>query len=247
MTIHSPADIAIFNPDDLLFFIDETGDETFRDPRNPIFGLGGVAVLGSELAPLIEQPWQIVRRSLGQKANTPLHANRFERRLSNKKESLIIEYFENNPVRRFALIARNDTTFVGPQIDDPIIASMSNVLLKRIESIAKWTHARCIQVIFEENARLVPKLEKFIGNTRFEENGDVLPLNCYVMKKGCNPGLEVADFLIHTVAGHIRSGRDTNGKFARRFDAIFKSVSPQLVSFIEIKGIKWEDGSTLPE
>lgn len=240
MTTEHPAAELRFEPNDLLIFLDETGDETFGDAGNPVFGLGGIAVLGCELVSLVEQPWCAVRSVFGRKPDAPLHANKVERRLNQRKEEAIIRFFKENQMRRLAVIANGGTTYSGATPKDPVIQGITNALLKRIEEIVRWTPAQRIHAIFEHNARLIPRLAQAIGDARFEVDGRELPFDCYVMTKGASLGLEVADFLMHIVAGHVRSGRNPNGKFAKRFDATFTSSSPCLLSFMEIADLHWK-------
>ncbi|WP_409187581.1 DUF3800 domain-containing protein [Bradyrhizobium sp. RDM4] len=43
-------------PSCLMFFIDETGHETFADPNYPVFGLGGCAIASSSIEATIAEP-----------------------------------------------------------------------------------------------------------------------------------------------------------------------------------------------
>jgi hypothetical protein len=58
----------------LIFYIDETGHEKLLR-KEPVYGLGGCAVLGHDLDRLIFQPWRSVRRVITGSADTPLHAS----------------------------------------------------------------------------------------------------------------------------------------------------------------------------
>ena len=48
-------------PNCLLFFIDETGHETFADKNYPVFGLGGCAINSSSAAAVIAEPWRAMK------------------------------------------------------------------------------------------------------------------------------------------------------------------------------------------
>ena len=52
-------------------------------------------------------------------------------------------------------------------------------------------------------------------------------------KSAGEAALEVADFLMQTIAGYCRSGRDPQGKSAARFSSIFGVADKRLVSFRE--------------
>lgn len=48
-------------PNCLLFFIDETGHETFADKNYPVFGLGGCAINSSSAPAVIAEPWRAMK------------------------------------------------------------------------------------------------------------------------------------------------------------------------------------------
>ena|SRR5258707_15434132 len=60
----------------LVVFVDDTGHEALV-PGHPVYGLGGCAVLSSDLDPIIRDPWRDVRRKVTGSPETPLHANAF--------------------------------------------------------------------------------------------------------------------------------------------------------------------------
>jgi hypothetical protein len=80
--------------DALVVYVDETGDPVYGNPRNPVFGLGGCAVLGREIDDLIRAPWSTVRLAVGGSLTAPLHASDVERRLVPRKEVAIRQYFD---------------------------------------------------------------------------------------------------------------------------------------------------------
>jgi hypothetical protein len=59
----------------LLFFIDETGHETFADKNYPVFGLGGCAINSSSAAAVIAEPWRAMKAAHFGGEDVPLHAN----------------------------------------------------------------------------------------------------------------------------------------------------------------------------
>jgi len=62
-------------PNCLLFFIDETGHETFADKNYPVFGLGGCAINSSSAAAVIAEPWRAMKAAHFGGEDVPLHAN----------------------------------------------------------------------------------------------------------------------------------------------------------------------------
>jgi hypothetical protein len=64
-------------PNCLLFFIDETGHETFADKNYPVFGLGGCAINSSSVAAVIAEPWRAMKAAHFGGEDVPLHAMNF--------------------------------------------------------------------------------------------------------------------------------------------------------------------------
>jgi hypothetical protein len=234
------------SPDCLLSFINEVVDPTYRDPVNPVFGLGGCAVMAGDLDRLIRQPWDAVRLVVGRSATAKLHAARCERRMTPAKEKAIRTFFIEQPFRRLAYLSSNRTQHIQEgQLDDMVVRSTAAVLLKRVIEVAKWTPFSSLAVIFEHSKHLTPRLESALADLHLAENGRVIPHEYYVMAKSAGePGLEVADFMMHTIAGYCRSGRDPQGKFAARFSAIFGTADDRLSSFIEGDSVTYTPSKT---
>jgi hypothetical protein len=57
-TNNAAAPRLLVGPACLLFFVDETGHETFADAQYPAFGLGGCAIISSNAAGTVGQPWR---------------------------------------------------------------------------------------------------------------------------------------------------------------------------------------------
>ena len=57
-----------------LVFIDETGEEEFRDVNYPVFGLGGCAVQVGHYRRLLETPWNFMKERFFEGADEPFHA-----------------------------------------------------------------------------------------------------------------------------------------------------------------------------
>jgi Protein of unknown function (DUF3800) len=231
-------------PDALVFYADETGDPIYGNPCNPVFGLGGCAVHGREIVDLIAAPWSHVRTAIGRSPTARLHAAEVERRLTKRKEAAIRQYFNTQPIRRFAVISSHETAYdrVG-ELSDQVVWTMARLMLNRIVEFAKRTTCSSVIVIFEDNAHLIPMLASALADVEFVLDGTGVPRRliwCHMPKSVGDPGLEVADFVIHTVAGYCRSGRDPQGKFAARFSSMFGPTDERLVSFMEIADVSYQ-------
>jgi hypothetical protein len=96
-------------------------------------------------------------------------------------------------------------------------------------------HPRCCQLdcipvvvlIFERNPRSRRLLLSAFGDLGPEENGRRLPVELHEMPKSAGePGLEVADFIANTVAGHARSHLvERRSGFRKDFQQSFKALT----------------------
>src|ERR1700758_1355613 len=73
-------------PNCLLFFIDETGHETFADKNYPVFGLGGCAINSSSAAAVIAEPWRAMKAAHFGGEDVPLHANELRNPLFREQQ-----------------------------------------------------------------------------------------------------------------------------------------------------------------
>ncbi len=75
-------------PNCLLFFIDETGHETFADKNYPVFGLGGCAINSSSAAAVIAEPWRATKAAHFGGEDIPLHANELRNPTTGQLDAL---------------------------------------------------------------------------------------------------------------------------------------------------------------
>ena len=89
----------------LLFFIDETGHEDFADPKYPVFGLGGCAVMSSGADISVNDAWRSMKAEFFGGANIPLHANELDNPTPQQLAALS-RFFTDQKFARFALPPR---------------------------------------------------------------------------------------------------------------------------------------------
>lgn len=241
-----PMDLNI-PPDALAVFIDDTGDETFRDPGNPVFGLGGCAVLGRDLETLVHGPWGRVRARLGQKPTARLHAARAEHRMRPWKEDALVDYFTQQPIGRVGFLASIKTRYEIKTMPDYVLRTTATALLARITAFVRLTGCTSVVGIFEDNHRHRGRMEAALdGLTLTEElpSGEkrTIPLDWYVMPKSVGePALEVADFMMHAAAGFHRLKDADPNKFKRRSEAIWMPADKNLSHFLTAESIVEND------
>lgn len=224
----------------LIVFADDSGDDTFTDPGQPVFGFGGCAVLGMDLERHLRLPWrEQVRQALRGNPEAQLHARVDSRRMSTRKEAALANFFNVHPILRFAALANTQTEVRLPsEYTDPLIASIWPMFLEQMLHCARWTSFTDIAFVLESSDRLEGRIEKATRGLRLEENGKSLPINWYWLpKSSAEPGLEVADFLAHTASGFIRDGSDPKSKFFARSRAMFRPADHRLAAFLHIASV----------
>lgn len=222
-------------PDDcLVVFVDDTGHEALL-PDQPVYGLGGCAVLAQDLDALVRSPWREVRRQVTGSPDTPLHASDFGQGATKEQIEAVAAFFKQGRFARLGAIVSIKTAFPDTLKPLPTIAMVLN---KRIADIAQWTRFRSVAVIFESSERADPLVEQAFQNISFEEDGKPIPVECYFMhKRDGEPGLEVADFIMHAIGRQARKNLVKRGEFALDFAVVFHGIDPKLVSFIEVETV----------
>jgi len=205
----------------LVIFVDDTGHEALV-PGQPVYGLGGCAVMSEHLNAVIRQPWQEVRRKVTGSPNTALHASEFSRGAKREDIEAVASFFHKQPFARLGAIISMNTQLVQDHGPVPTIAK---VLQKRIVDIARNTPFNELHVIFESSQRADPLIEKAMQGFGLEENGKSILVECYFMPKSAGePALEVADFIMHAVGRQARHNITQRGVFLPDFAAVCHSV-----------------------
>lgn len=228
----------------LLYYLDETGHEEFADPRYPIFGIAGCAVLAGTCFRLVDEPWREMKQEFFGSRDTPLHANRTLASATPEQRQAIEIFFRETLFSRFATIVRFDAPIPAAYPPYQIVAGTT---LKRIEEIAMPYPLDSMALIFEESERGDKLVRQYFGSIR-AENDAIKPLpvhRCFMSKAAGEPGLEIADFIANTAGRHVRHAlRVGTHDPSSLFKAIFHCVPKPLVSYIEITAASKENSES---
>jgi Protein of unknown function (DUF3800) len=225
-------------PNCLLLFIDETGHERFADHKFPIFGLGGCGVMGSSYEDLMRNPWIQMKNECFDGFNMPLHASDLLHP-SQRQIDAIANFFRINQFSRFCAISKSTT-----HIDESLSPYRATAvcLVERIRRIATQYPFNSIAMIFEASDRADMLAARFFPNFTFAVDGKNVPVEYRRMSKSlCEPGLEVADFIMHTAGAQVRDqlmGKiDERRKFRKDFDCVFHGVDQRKADYLLIDSV----------
>jgi len=233
-------------PSTLLVFVDETGNDSLRDPKYPIFGFGALALQAEVYCNSLREAWLQMKDVAFSGRNMELHACDLRPPTGAQIENLNAFFRCHN----FARISRIFTIDTALKDVDTLVC-FSEGLKKCIEKQARLTSCTSVALVFEHSDNLLSRIEPYFRNCEFaipRSEGRVcrVPLSCYSMDKTLKEsGLEIADFIAHAAGTAVRDR--LNGKIStsgQRPDiaAIFVMPENSWSDFLEIKSV-WKSSS----
>ena len=214
---------------ELVMFLDEAGDGVLGDPENPMFVIGGCACFGTDLNAEIRTPWLDVREAVLRNRDSPIHMREL-RTFGKRREAAMSSFFDKSTFKRVAMRITNATLLEGfdglPR--PPIVELAFQTMLKSSEQLMPTdTPTEAISLIFEDGP-FVDRFRKSWARQKLtRSDGVMIPVSWAVLPKGAGePGLEVADYIVHTACGFARTKDEPSSKFAARNAAVFPPNSP---------------------
>jgi hypothetical protein len=226
--IRDTAEPLVLAPDCLACFVDDTGHERLKG--QPLYGLGGCAVLGRDYERVLVEPWSWRRAATTGNFNSPLHGAEFGLHATPANVAAMGRFFARQPFFRFAAVSTVNTEYLR---DHEPMSCLLSALKARIANIFSRTTANSVALIFESSNRADGLLKKYFGALELERDGQRIPVeHCLMSKNAASHGLEVADFVMHAVGRAVRQWLARSQDCPRDFDAVFRRCDPRLVSFM---------------
>jgi hypothetical protein len=205
-----------FTANDLLVFIDDTGNELFAGDQG-YYGLGGSVVLGAGYGRLKEQ-WKVVRSYINGSPEAPLHASDMSIRKPCNFAALS-KFFLDRSFARIAVATLKST--VVPKDMHPAVPVMG-ALQEDIATVASLIPCTAVLIIGESSQRADPMLRQRFRELKPAGAELPIPVQYWLMpKRSAEPGLEVADFIISAAGSQIQRHMRGEDGFAPDFHDVF--------------------------
>jgi uncharacterized protein DUF3800 len=132
----------LVGPTCLLFFIDETGHETFADKNYPVFGLGGCAITSSAAEGTMAKPWCAMKAEYFGGENVPLHANELRKSTSGQLAAQAKFFREQQFARLAVTMSKSAVLRAGTPPFDIVTGALINrcgdLLLRVSPDQTRW-------------------------------------------------------------------------------------------------------------
>lgn len=227
-------------PNTLLVFIDETGAEDYGDPRNPTFGRGGCAALGSEYKKLLVKPWSQLKRGYLGGANKPFHAVDFQHSGPTRRQIFAINRFLRQRFWRFAVMSDFRTSLPAGVDAHQAVAMVTLNFLRRLA--ASFDALDTVQLVFEASERgdSLVRRDFAVGALADARGRQVEVQGNFAPKASKMAGLEIADLVAHTAGRQRRHQLAGRQGVTKDFEAMYWH-SPIPPAFMAIDTVQLDE------
>jgi hypothetical protein len=227
-----------FIDNDVLVFVDETGQEELTDPKYPIFGLAGIAT-SVEQYRYVREGWISLKEKHFGGGGVKLHASEL-RNPSSEQTHAIGEFFREGTFFRFACVASK----AGDASRTSYYAAVAESVASSLLTLPIARQAMRIALVREDSQRgekLAKRyFQKFNAFTlmRPSEDGpdyavrEIPIVHVVGSKKLKEPGLEAADFVAQAAGKQTERGFDKD--LRKDFDAVFNPRVERLSKYVHV-------------
>ncbi|AUM14721.1 hypothetical protein [Ketobacter alkanivorans] len=168
--------LEIFGPNTLVFAIDDTGNERFKDPAHPVFGLAGCGFMVIDYVRLIDGPWSNLCNRLFGSVERPLHASEIQ--FTRDQIEGLSEYFKSYEFFRVGVTTRHE---ISNETEESIIDLLGNALLARLCDVGQWAIFDRFVIIIEASDRVENRILRSLSNKELERGDSRIKVehSCY--------------------------------------------------------------------
>jgi hypothetical protein len=221
-------------PHTLLIYLDETGSEDIADPGHPVFGIGGCAVMVEQYLSDLYGPWRRMKADCFGGPDVALHASEL-RNPTPKQLDALSDFFSASGIFRFAAMMKLSTANRTELTNYQLTAYA--VRMRVLDAVNRCICKQAI-MFFEDSKRTRRLAERYFADfyqLRSTDGSETIQIDKYHMPKTVgDPGLEVADFVMHAAGGQVRERQKGNHRWRRDFQVVFQGARPELKSYIEV-------------
>jgi hypothetical protein len=224
---------------DLLFFIDDTGNENFAGNQH-FYGLGGCAVLGAGHGHLRDK-WREVRRAVNGDPDAALHASE----LAGTPENFAtLSDFFLDP--SFVRIAATTTKAIElPALMHPCVPLLGQ-LKEEIEVVAGLVECKTVWIIIESSERADQIIQACFSQLKpLRGSKEIDVEKCLMRKSSRETGLEVADFVISAAGSQIQRRLRGQAGWAPDFHDVFGQLDPLGCRYREVSHVTVEENGVV--
>jgi hypothetical protein len=224
----------VLNENDIVFFLDETGHELLTDKNHPIFGIGGCGVSVGLYVKSIRPAWITLKKSFGFDEITPFHAADLDpKKMTKVQMDNLNSFWKKFEFLRVASITGDTSSFGNGAVPREVVyGSLKNRILSVIQP---WQFGS-ITLCFESSDRLNDETVRNFHNFNLERGRVKVVVNqSFLPKNVCEPGMEIADFIMHSSGCQARITNKSDISKRRDFEAIWNSIDKKFMSYLFIK------------
>lgn len=224
----------VVEADGVLFFVDETGGESLDDPHFPVFGLGGCLVRTVDYLETVAGPWRKMMALQFGGFGVRMHAAE----LSPSKEQLaaLNDFFTTGRFFRIAAVVKKSTQ-IGPGVASTYEAA-GTMLLRSLAAVLNRVACTGVTTVFEASDRGDRLAQTFFPAARAHAGPNEIPLRWGSQTKAAGePGLEVADFIMHAAGTQARRHEQGQRIDRKDFACVFKIAEGRLVEYCEVESL----------
>ena len=218
-----------------MFFCDETGHEGFADPKFPVFGFGGVAIMAGAVEAVVSDPWRAMKSQHFGGADIPLHASDLRNPTKAQLEALR-QFFTTQEFGRFAVTLTSKSSLPKHLTSHAVVSAS---LKRRWEELAMRMNPIPTEVafFFEASQRTDHLIQNYFAPIDVVIAGKSVPVHYGLIHKASgDPVLEVADFIAHTAGRQAFRWHQGKQDFRKDFVDVFHA-NPVWSSFHAVTSV----------